>query len=100
MHLVGFLLHATKCDWKSALQIPTYCVSAEIQGSVCCKWAAIHLIRWVGSSALWWYSRATEGWTRRLIHWLKLTQFCVSLLLCRHIKVAFNKGVFRHNSSS
>jgi len=35
MHLIGFLLRATKPEWKSALKRPRYYVSPESQGCIC-----------------------------------------------------------------
>jgi len=44
---------------KISTKIPSYNVSLETQGSVCCKWAAVHYSR--SSKTLGWYSRVMEG---------------------------------------
>jgi len=80
-HLVGFLLYATKQEWKSALKRLRYCVSQDAQGSAFCKWAELHCTTWRRSSTLWWYFRVTEVGTKGLIHGLvEQTQFCVSFI--------------------
>ena len=81
MNSIGLLLRATEPEWKSALKILRYYVSLQTQGSVCCKWAAIHCSSWRSSSTLRWYLRVTKCGVRRLIHGLvKLTQFCLSFI--------------------
>ena len=45
-----FKLRATEPEWKLTLNIPRYYDSLQTQGSVCCKWVAIHWRRWRSSS--------------------------------------------------
>ena len=77
MQLIGFQLRTTKRELKFALKRQRYYVSRN--PSQCALQATIHCCRSRSSSNLWWYSRMTEGRTRRLIHGLLTkTQFCLS----------------------
>ena len=72
-----FSVCATDTEWKSALNRLMYYVSLQIQGSVRCRWAAIHCNRWRSWSTLGWYLQVMEGGMRRLIHGLvNLMQNC------------------------
>jgi len=77
VHSIGFLLHATELEWKSALKIPRWSVSLETQGSGVSgnTLQQVETFKYLEGC----YSRVTEGRTRRLIHGLvKQMQFCVS----------------------
>ena len=84
---------------KSALKGPRYFVSPEVQGSVCCKQAAIHCNGWRSSSASGWYSGVVEDGTRRLVD--GSVQLCVRFIalvakleLSANANPSFFKSVF------
>jgi len=70
LHLIGFLMRATKQERKSALKSLSYCVFQDAQGGVFCKWGEIHYSRWRRSSI----SGAEDffrSWTETFLKWQK-----------------------------
>jgi len=101
MHFIGFQLHASKQERKSALKRPMYYVSQDAK-AVFSRWTAKQCSRWSTMPQYFAVSPVMKVGTKRLIHgFRKQTQFCVSFValwwkreLSKTTKISLFKSVF------